>query len=179
MEHKATGRNHIQVGGLSSGTRRATLPMPNTGPKCTPHQSAMPLYGLPGTTLCTTMLGNHYPNYTTADHESSAGTPRTSDAPYFTTCPWKSYPLVALKYSTKHTNVSKSPLHHEAVALQWAQQGGWWEFFALPNFLSFAGIVKPSNSSHRVLQSPPPVSPTKTSLFIVKARKCVENTRAV
>ena len=58
------GHNHIQVGALSLGTRMATLPMPNTGPITTPHKSVIDLYGLPDTTLCTTMPGNHYPNYT-------------------------------------------------------------------------------------------------------------------
>ena len=76
------GHNHIQVGALSSGTRMATSPMPNTGPTATPYQSVMPLYRLPGTTLCTTRPGNHYPNYTMADHEGSTVIPRTSDAPY-------------------------------------------------------------------------------------------------
>ena len=60
----------------------ATSPMPNTGPIATPHQSAMPLYGLPSTTLYTTMPDNHYPTYTVAYHEGSVGTPRTSNAPY-------------------------------------------------------------------------------------------------
>ena len=71
VELLAMDHNHIQVGALSSGTRMATLPMPNTGPIATPHQSAMPLYRLPGTTFCTTMPGNHYPNYTVADHKGS------------------------------------------------------------------------------------------------------------
>ena len=31
--------------------------------------------------------------------------------------------LVMLKYSTRHTSVSESPLCHEAVALQWRLQG--------------------------------------------------------
>ena len=31
--------------------------------------------------------------------------------------------LIMLKYSTGHTSVSESPLCHEAVALQWRQQG--------------------------------------------------------
>ena len=79
--------NHIQVGALSSGTRMATSPMPNTGPIATPHQSVMHLYRLPSITLCTTKPGNYYSNYTMADHEGSAGTPRTSDAPYLSTCP--------------------------------------------------------------------------------------------
>ena len=69
VELLAMGQNHIQVGALSSGTRMATSPMPNTGPIAVPHQSAMSLYGLLGTTLCTTMPGNHYPNYTVVDHE--------------------------------------------------------------------------------------------------------------
>ena len=112
------------LGALSSGTGIATSPMPNTGPIATPHQFANDLYGFPDTTLCTTMSGNHYPNYTVVDHESSARTPRTSDAPYLLTCPLKSFPLVALKYSTEHTNESESSLHHEVVALQCAQQGG-------------------------------------------------------
>ena len=128
------GHNHIQVGALSSSTRIATLPMPNTGPIAMPHQFAMPFYRLPNTTLYTSMPGNHYPNYIVVNHEGSVGTPRTSDAPYLPTCPWKSYPLVALKYSTGHIDVSESPLHHEAVALQCAQQGDWWEFFAPPKF---------------------------------------------
>ena len=81
------GHNHIQVGALSSSTRMATLPMSNTGPRCMPHQSVMPLSRLPDTTLCTTRLGNHYPKYTVADHEVSTGTPKTSDAPYLLTCP--------------------------------------------------------------------------------------------
>ena len=81
------GHNHIQVGALSSGTRMTTSPMPNTGPIAKPYQSAMPLYRLPGTTLCTTMPGNHYPNYTMADHKGFARTLRTSDAPYLPTCP--------------------------------------------------------------------------------------------
>ena len=76
VEILAMGHNHIQVGALSSSTRMATSPMPNTGPIATLHQFAMPLYCLPGTTLCTTMLGNHYPNYTRVDHEDFAGTPR-------------------------------------------------------------------------------------------------------
>ena len=83
----AMGHNHIQVGALSSGTRMATPPMPNTGPIVMPHQYVMSLYGLPGTTLCSTMPGNHYPNYTVADHEGSTGTPSASDAPYLPTCP--------------------------------------------------------------------------------------------
>ena len=82
MVHMAMGHNHIQVGALSSDTRMATLPMPNTGPRCTAHQSAMPLSPLHDTTLYTTRPGNHYPNYTVADHEGSTGTPRTSDAPF-------------------------------------------------------------------------------------------------
>ena len=81
------GHNHIQVGALSSGTRMATSPMPNTRPIAMPHRSAMPLYGLPVTTLCTTMPSNHYPNNIMTDHEGSAGTLRTSDAPYLPTCP--------------------------------------------------------------------------------------------
>ena len=149
--------NHIQVGDLSSGTRMATLPMSNAGPITTPRESANDLYGLPDTTLCTTMPCNHYPNYTMANHKGSTGTPRTSDAPYLLTCPWKSFPLLELKYSTGHTNVSESPFYCEAMALQCAQQGGWWEFFALPKFfLSFSRTSKPSNSSHKVLQTPPP-----------------------
>ena len=72
VEHMAMGHNHIQVGALSSGTRMATLPMPNTGPRCTPHQSAMPLSRLPDTTPYITRPGNHYPNYTVADHEGYA-----------------------------------------------------------------------------------------------------------
>ena len=87
VELLAMGHNHIQVRVLSSGTRMATSPMPNTGLIATPHQSVIPLYRLPGTTLCITMPGNHYPNYTVADHKSFAGTPRTSDAPYLSTCP--------------------------------------------------------------------------------------------
>ena len=130
----AMGHNHIQVGALSSSTRMETLPMPNTGPIATPHQSTMPLYRLPNITLYTSMPGNHYPNYIVANHEGSAGTPRTSDAPYLPTCPWKSYPLVALKYSIGHIDVFEFPLRHEAVALQCAQIGGWWEFFTLPKF---------------------------------------------
>ena len=81
------GHNHIQVRAQSSGTRMATSHMPNTGSIAMPHQSTMPLSRLPGTTLYTTMPGNHYPNYTVADHEGSAGTPRTSNAPYLPTCP--------------------------------------------------------------------------------------------
>ena len=81
------GHNHIQVGALSSGTRMATSPMPNTRPIAMPHRSAMPLYGLPVTTLCTTMPSNHYPNNIMADHEGFARTLRTSDAPYLPTCP--------------------------------------------------------------------------------------------
>ena len=119
------GHNHIQVGAVSSGTRMATSPMPNTGPIAKPHQSTMPLYCLPDTTLYTTTLGNHYPNYTIANHEGSARTPTTSDAPYLPTCRRKVYPLMVLKYSTGHTDVSESSLRHEAVALQWRQQGGW------------------------------------------------------
>ena len=81
------GHNHIQVGALSSSTRMAASPMPNTGPIAMPHQSAMPLYRLHDTTLYTIMPGNHYPNYTVADHEGSTRTLRTSDAPYLSTCP--------------------------------------------------------------------------------------------
>ena len=81
------GHNHIQVGALSSGTRMVTSHMPNIGTIAMPHQSAMPLYRLLSTTLCTTMPDNHYPNYTMADHESSTGIPKTSDAPYLLTCP--------------------------------------------------------------------------------------------
>ena len=81
------GHNHIQVGALSSGTRMATLPMPNIGPIATPHQSTNDLYGLPDTTLCTTMPGNQYPNYTMADHNGSTGIPTISDAPHLPTCP--------------------------------------------------------------------------------------------
>jgi len=121
VELLAIGHDYIQAGALSSGTRMTTSLMPNTGPIATPHQSAMPLYHLPSTTLCTTMSGNHYPNYTVVDHESSTRTPRTSDAPYLPTSPRKAYPLIALKYSTRHIDVSESPLHHEAVALQWHQ----------------------------------------------------------
>ena len=124
------GHNHIQVGALSLSARMATLPMPNTRPIATPHQFAMPLYRFPNTTLYTSMPGNHYPNYIMANHEGSVGTLRTSDASYLPTCQWKSYPLVALKYSTGHIDVSESLLRHEAMALQWHQQGGWWEFFA-------------------------------------------------
>ena len=87
VELLAMGHNHIQVGALSSGTRMATLPMPNIGPIATPHQSTNDLYGLPDTTLCTTMLGNQYPNYTMADHKGSTGIPRISDAPHLPTCP--------------------------------------------------------------------------------------------
>ena len=87
VEQMAMGHNHIQVGALFSGTRMATSPMPNTGPIAMPHQSANDLYGLPDTTLCTTMPGKHYPNYTVTDYEGSTGTPRTSDAPYLPTCP--------------------------------------------------------------------------------------------
>ena len=72
VEHMAMGHNHIQVGALSSGTKMATLPMPNTGPRCTPHQFAMPLSRLPDTTPCTARQGNHYPNYIVADHEGCA-----------------------------------------------------------------------------------------------------------
>ena len=121
-------------GALSSGTGMATSPMPNTGPIAMPHQSVNDLYDLPGITLCTTRPSNHYPNYTVANHEGSTETPRTSDAPYLPTCPWKYFPLVTLKYSTEHTNVSESSLHHEVVALQCAQQGSWWEFFSPPKF---------------------------------------------
>ena len=124
VELLVLGHNQIQVRALSSGTRMGISPMPNTGPIAKLHQSAISLSSLPSTTLCTTMPGNHYPNYTVADHKSSAGTPRTSDAPYLLTCPLKSFPLVALKYSTEHTNESESSLHHEVVALQCAQQGG-------------------------------------------------------
>ena len=159
----AMGHNHIQVRALSSGTRMTTLPMPNTRPRCMPHQSAMPLSCLPDTTLYTTRPSNHYPNYTVADHEGSAGTLRTSNASYLPTCPWKAYPLVVLKYSTRHTGVSESPLRHEAVALQWHQQGSWWEFFAPPKFV----VIRQSktNSMHSWLQFPSTtvVSPTKTS----------------
>ena len=87
VDFLAMGHNHIHVGALSSGTRMATSPMPNTRPIAMSHQSAMPLYRLPNTTLSTTMPGNHYPNYTMADHEGSTRTPRTSDAPYLLTCP--------------------------------------------------------------------------------------------
>ena len=87
VELLAIGHNHFQVGALSSGTRMATSLMLNTGPIATPHQSAMPLYRLPGTTLCTTMPDNHYPNYIMADHEGSVGTPSALDAPYLPTCP--------------------------------------------------------------------------------------------
>ena len=87
VELLAMGHNHIQVGALSSGARMATLPMPKIGPIATPHQFANDLYGLPITILCTTMPEKHYPNYTVADHESFAGTPRISDAPYLPTCP--------------------------------------------------------------------------------------------
>ena len=76
VEILAMGHNHIQVGALSSSTRMAASPMPNTGPIATLHQSAMPLYCLPDTTLCTTMPDNHYPNYTMVDHEDFVGTPR-------------------------------------------------------------------------------------------------------
>ena len=79
------GHNQIQVGALFSGTRIGTSPMPNTGPIASPHQFALPLYGLPNTTLCTTMPGKHYPNYTMVDHEGSTGTPRTSNASYLPT----------------------------------------------------------------------------------------------
>ena len=87
VELLAMGHNHIQVEALSSSTRMATSPMPNTGPIATPHQSAMPLSRLPITTLCTTKPSNHYPNYTVADYEGSAGTPSASDATYLPTCP--------------------------------------------------------------------------------------------
>ena len=87
VELLAMGHNHFQVRALSSGIRMATLPMPNTGPIETPHQSAMSLCGLPDTTLCTIMLGNHYPNYTIADHEGFTGTLSASNAPYLPTCP--------------------------------------------------------------------------------------------
>ena len=160
------GYNYIQVGDQSWGTRMATKPMSNIGPIAMPHQSVNDLYGLPSATLYTTMSGKHYPNYIVADHKGSARTPRTSVAPYLPTCPWKSYPLIVLKYSTGHTDVSEFVLHHKAVALQCAQQGGWWEFFALPKFfLSFSRTSKPSNSSHKVLQTPPPqtIDPTKIS----------------
>ena len=134
VELLVLGHNHIQVGALSSSTRMGTSPMPNTRPIASPHQSTNDLYGLPDTTLYTTMPGKHYPNYTVADHEGSAGTARTSNAPYLPTCPWKSYPLVALKYNTGHTNVSEFLLYREAMALQCAQQADWWEFFAPPKF---------------------------------------------
>ena len=87
VEILAMGHNHIQVGALSSSTRIATLPMPNTGPIAMPHQFAMPFYRLPNITLYTSMPGNHYPNYIVVDHEGFVGTPRTSDAPYLPTCP--------------------------------------------------------------------------------------------
>ena len=87
VEPLAMSHNHTQVGALFSGTRMATSPMPNIGPIATPHQSANDLYGLPDTTLCTTMPSNHYPNYTVANHKGSVGTPRTSDAPYLPTYP--------------------------------------------------------------------------------------------
>ena len=81
------GHNHFQVGALSLGTRMATSLMPNTEPIATPHQSEMSLSGLPNITLCTTMPGNYYPNYTVTDHEGFIGTPSASDAPYLSTCP--------------------------------------------------------------------------------------------
>ena len=152
----AMGHNHIQVVALSSGTRMATLPMPNTRPRCTPHQSAMPLSRLPNTTLCTTRPSNHYPNYIVADHEGSAGTLRTSDAPYLPTCPWKAYPLLALKYSTGHTNVSESPFYCEAMALQCAQQGGWWEFFAHQSFF----VIRQNCKTKQLLIQSFPIPPT-------------------
>ena len=83
----AVGHNHIQVGALSSSTRMATLPMPNTGPRYTPYQSTKPLSRLPNTALYTTNPGNHYPNYIVVDHEGSVGTLRTLNAPYLPTCP--------------------------------------------------------------------------------------------
>ena len=87
VELLAMGHNHFQVGALFLGTRMATSPIPNTKPIATPHQFAMSLSGLPSTTLCTTMPGNHYHNYIVADHEGSVGTPSASDAPYLPTCP--------------------------------------------------------------------------------------------
>ena len=76
------GHNQIQVGALSSGIRIGTSPMPNIRPIASPHQFALPLYGLPNTT----MPGKHYPNYTMVDHEGSTGAPRTSNASYLPTC---------------------------------------------------------------------------------------------
>ena len=148
--------NHIQVGDLSSGTRMATLPMSNAGPITTPRESANDLYGLPDTTLCTTMPCNHYPNYTMANHKGSTGTPRTSDAPYLLTCPWKSFPLLELKYSTGHTNVSESPFYCEAMALQCAQQGGWWEFFAHQSFF----VIRQNCKTKQLLIQSFPIPPT-------------------
>ena len=72
VEHMTMGHNHIQVGALSSDTKMATLPMPNTGPRCMSHQFAMLLSRLPDTTPYTARQGNHYPNYTVADHEGCA-----------------------------------------------------------------------------------------------------------
>ena len=87
VELLVLGHNQIQARALSSGTRMGISPMPNTGPIASPYQSTLTLYGLPDTTLCTTMPGKHYPNYTVADHEGSTGTPRTSNAPYLPTYP--------------------------------------------------------------------------------------------
>ena len=75
------------LGALSSGTGMETSPIPNIGPIAMPYQSVNDLYDLPGITLYITMPGNHYPNYTVANHEGSTETPRTSDAPYLPTCP--------------------------------------------------------------------------------------------
>ena len=87
VELLAIGHNHFRVGALSSSTRMATSPMLNTRPIATPHQFEISLFGLLGTTLCTTMPDNHYPNYTMADHEGFVGTPSALDAPYLPTCP--------------------------------------------------------------------------------------------
>ena len=87
IELLVLGNNQIQVRALSLGTRMGTSPMPNTRPIAMLHQFALPLYGLPNTTLYTTMSGKHYLNHTVVDHESSAETPRTSNVPYLPTCP--------------------------------------------------------------------------------------------
>ena len=143
------------MGALSSGTRMATSPMLNTGPIATPHQSAISLSSLPGTTLYTTMPGNHYPNYTMADHEGSVRTPSALDAHYLPSCPWKSHPLVALTYSTGHIDVSESSLCHAVVALQCTQQGGWWEFFTLPKVLCHSLELQNQVTSRIVASNPP------------------------
>ena len=146
------GHNHIQVGALSSSTRMATSPMPNTGSIAMPHQSATPFYRLLDTTLYTTMPATTTPIILWRITKGSVGTPRTSDAPYLPTCPWKSYPLVALKYSIRHIDVSESPLRQEAMTLQCAQQGGWWEFFA---YQSFVVIRRNSKTKQLHAQLPP------------------------